>query len=253
MELHTLGVGGGYTQTDVRELARVLTGWTVGREQADGFRFAPRLHDSGMKTVLGQRFGGDARAGRSEGESEGVAAIRMLSQQPATARRVALRLAQWFVADEPPPALIEQLARQFQSSGGDTRAVLRTLVQSDAFWEPANRLFKTPVDFACSALAAAGGPQNERELRQTLASLQTAGQGVLRWHTPDGYKTSRATWLAPEALTRRADYALLLARRAPEVGYLARFAQPATRARIEAHPVALRAGLLLASPDFMAK
>ena len=253
MELHTLGVGGGYTQTDVRELARVLTGWTVGREQADGFRFAPRLHDSGMKTVLGQRFGGDARAGRSEGESEGVAAIRMLSQQPATARRVALRLAQWFVADEPPPALIEQLARQFQSSGGDTRAVLRTLVQSDAFWEPANRLFKTPVDFACSALAAAGGPQNERELRQTLASLQTAGQGVLRWHTPDGYKTSRATWLAPEALTRRADYALLLARRAPEVGYLARFAKADTRARIEAQPVALRAGLLLASPDFMAK
>ena len=251
MELHTLGVNGGYTQSDVRELARVLTGWTVGPRQPDGFRFAPRGHDTGVKTVLGQRFGGnlDARAG----EAEGVAAIRMLAAQPATARRLALRLAQWFVADQPPPTLVDQLARGFQASSGDLHAAMRTLVQSDAFWDPAQRLFKTPFDFACSTLAAAGGAQDERERQQALNLLQSAGQGVLRWPTPDGYKTDSATWLSPEALTRRADYAMQLARRNPPVEFLAAFAQPATLRRIDAQPATLRAGLLLASPDAMWK
>ncbi|CAM5792786.1 DUF1800 family protein [Ottowia pentelensis] len=251
MELHTLGVNGGYSQSDVRELARVLTGWTVGPRQPDGFRFAPRGHDTGVKTVLGQRFGGnpDPRTG----EAEGVAAIRMLAAHPATARRIALRLAQWFVADAPPPALVGELASSFQSSGGDTRALLRTLVGSSAFWDPAHNLFKTPYDYASSALAATGGPQDEREINQTLGLLQNAGQGVLRWPTPDGYKTDRATWLAPEALTHRADYALALARRRPAVDFLDAFMQPATLRQIDAQPPALRAGLLLASREFMSK
>ena len=251
MELHTLGVNGGYTQQDVRELARVLTGWTVGPRQPDGFRFAPRGHDTGVKTVLAQRFGGGLDA--PAGEAEGVAAIRMLAAHPATARRIALRLAQWFVADEPPPALVDALARSFAASGGDTRAVLRTLVGSSAFWDPAHTLFKTPYDYASSALAAAGGPQDEREINQTLGLLQNAGQGVLRWPTPDGYKTDRATWLAPEALTHRADYALNLARRKPAVDFLDPFMQPATLRQIDAQPPALRAGLLLASREFMSK
>ena len=251
MELHTLGVNGGYTQGDVRELARVLTGWTVGPRQPDGFRFAARGHDTGVKTVLGRRFGGspDARAG----EAEGVAALRMLATHPATAHRIALRLAQWFVADEPPPALVDALARSFAASGGDTRAVLRTLVRHDAFWDPAHTLFKTPYDYASSALAATGGPQDEREINQALGLLQNAGQGVLRWPTPDGYKTDRATWLAPEALTLRTDYALALARRQPALDFLDAFMQPATLRQIDAQPPALRAGLLLASREFMSK
>ena len=250
MELHTLGASGGYTQADVRALARVLTGWTVAPQQPDGFRFAPRLHDGAAKTVLGRPFSSaDPRAA----EAEGVAAIRMLSQQPATARRIALRLAQWFVADQPPPALVEQLAQTFDASGGDIAAVMRTLVQSTAFWDPANKLFKTPYDHACSTLAALGGPQDERDVQRTLATLQAAGQGVQRWATPDGYKTNAATWLAPEALTRRADYAMQLARRAPDVAFLTRFVQPATLQRIHAQAPGLRAGLLLASPAFMAK
>lgn len=251
MELHTLGVGSGYTQQDVRELARVLTGWTVGPRQDDGFRFAPRGHDTGAKTVLGRSFGGAGEA--QSGEAEGIAAIRMLAAHPATARRIALRMAQWFVADQPPPALVEQLARAFQSSGGDTRAVLRTLVRSPAFLDPANTLFKTPFDYACSTLAACAGPQGEREINQALALLRGAGQGVLRWPTPDGYKVDRATWLAPEALTRRADWALQLARREPVVDFLTDFAQPATRRHIDAQPASMRAALLLASRDFMMK
>ena len=90
-------------------------------------------------------------------------------------------------------------------------------------------------------------------MQRTLATLQAAGQGGQRWATPDGYKTNAATWLAPEALTRRADYAMQLARRAPDVAFLTRFVQPATLQRIDAQAPGLRAGLLLASPDFMAK
>lgn len=251
MELHTLGVDSGYTQQDVRELARVLTGWTVGPRAPDGFRFAPRLHDRGIKTVLGRHFGGspDPRAG----EAEGTAAIALLAAQAATARRITLRLAQWFVADAPPPALLDQLARAFLSSGGDTRAVLRALVQSQAFWDAGNTLFKTPFDFACSALAATGGLQDERQALQTLRMLQNAGQAVLQWPTPDGYKVNRATWLAPEALTRRADYALALARDTPAVDFLADFMTPDTRQHIDAQPAKLRTGLLLAGPEFMSK
>ena len=131
--------------------------------------------------------------------------------------------------------------------------MLRTLVQSAAFWDPANTLFKTPYDYACSALAACGGPQDARELTQTLNLLQGAGQGVLRWPTPDGYKTDRATWLAPEALTHRADYALGLARRHPPADFLTEFMQPATLRHIDAQPAPLRGGLLLASREFMTK
>ena len=253
MELHTLGVGSGYTQADVHELARVLTGWTVAPRAASGFRFAPRGHDTGAKTVLGHRFGAGGATDPRGGEAEGQAALRMLAAHPATARRVALRLAQWFVADAPPAPLVDALARRFQDSGGDTLELLRTLVQHEAFWDPAHTLFKTPFDYAASALAASDGPQDEREVNQTLNLLAGAGQPLLRWPTPDGYKTDRATWLAPEALTRRADYALALARREPAVDFLGAFAQPATLRHIDAQAPRLRAGLLLASPDFMMK
>jgi len=253
MELHTLGVQGGYTQSDVRELARVLTGWTVAPDQPGGFRFAPRLHDAGSKTVLGQPFGPtdprDARAG----EYEGLAALHLLATHPATARRVALRLAQWFVADAPPPALVNHLASTFQATQGDLRAVTRALLQSPEFWAPAHALFKTPMDFACSALAALGGPPDEPALRQATGFLAAAGQPLLRWPTPDGYKTDAATWMAPDALTRRADLALTLGRRAPAADFLLPFYSPTTRARIAAASPGLQPGLVLASPDFMGK
>ncbi|WP_423459896.1 DUF1800 domain-containing protein [Ottowia sp. VDI28] len=250
MELHTLGVHGGYTQQDVHELARILTGWTVAPQQPEGFRFAPRLHDAQPKTLLGQTF---VSAKPLQGEEEGIAAIRLLAAQPATARRIALRLAQWFVADEPPPALVKKLARSFESSQGDLRAIMRTLAASPAFWDPANKLFKTPYDYVCSVLTAAGGAQDDRGINQALGALNGAGQGIHRWSTPDGYKSDAATWLAPEALARRADYAMAVARREPSLDYLTPFIQPATMQRIDAQPPRLRAGLLLASPDFMAK
>lgn len=246
MELHTLGVDAGYTQNDVRELARILTGWTVGLPQGEGFRFAERLHDNGDKTLLGRPF-------RANGVREGEDAIRMLARQPATAKRIARRLATTFVSDKPPQALVDRLSNTFISTQGDIRAVMRTLVNSPEFWRADNTLFKTPMDFACSALTAGGGIKDKRELQLTLGFLAQAGQPLHGWQTPDGYKTDAATWLAPEALTRRADYAMTLGNRISEPTYLQAFLSDASRGRIAQEPPALRTGLTLASPDFMNK
>jgi uncharacterized protein (DUF1800 family) len=246
MELHTLGADGGYTQTDVRDLARVLTGWTIGPRAADGFRFAPRLHDSGNKVVLGQRFEGS-------GAAEGEAAIRMLARHPATAQRISLRLAQWFVADQPPPALVQRLAQRYLATQGDIAAVMRTLIESPETWVPEAKLFKTPMDYACSVLAAAGGPQEARDYAQALGFLTSAGQPLHGWQTPDGYKTDAATWLSPEALSRRADLAMAIGRRVPDAQTVLVWLSPATRTRIAQEPERMQAGLALASPDYMAK
>ena len=246
MELHTLGVNGGYTQTDVRELARILTGWTVDPRSDSGFRFAPRLHDSGTKTLLGQRFTAD-------GVQEGESAIRLLARHPATAQRISLRLAQWFVADQPPPALVQRLAQRYTATQGDIAAVMRTLIESPETWASDAKLFKTPLDYACSVLAATGGARDERELNQALGFLASAGQPLHGWQTPDGYKTDAATWLSPEGLSRRADFAFAVGRRVDDASALTVWLAPATRARIGQEPPRQQAGLALASPDYMYK
>jgi uncharacterized protein (DUF1800 family) len=246
MELHTLGVDAGYTQNDVRELARILTGWTVGLPQGQGFRFAERLHDHGSKTLLGRTF-------TDGGVREGEDAIRMLARQPATAKRIARRLAQTFVSDKPSQALVDSLANTFLNTQGDIRAVMRALVKSPDFWRADNTLFKTPLDFACSALTAGGGVKDRRDVQLTLGFLAQAGQPMYGWQTPDGYKTDAATWLAPEALTRRADYALTMGNRMAEPTYLEPFLTAASRDRIAREKPNVRTGLLLASPDFMNK
>ncbi len=246
MELHTLGVDAGYTQNDVRELARILTGWTVGLQQGEGFRFADRLHDNGPKTLLGRSF-------NANGMQEGEDAIRMLARHPATAKRIAKRLATTFISDKPPQALIDHLAATFTRTQGDIRSVMRTLVESPEFWKADNTLFKTPLDFACSALTAGGGAKERREIQLTLGFLAQAGQPLHGWQTPDGYKTDAATWLAPEALTRRADYAMALGNRINEPTYLQPFLSATSRERIAREQPATRTGLTLASPDFMNK
>ena len=246
MELHTLGVNGGYTQTDVHELARILSGWTVAPNHPSGFRFAERFHDSGEKRLLGVTF-------RNLGVAEGEEAIRMLARHPATAHRIATRLATFFVSDQPGAALIDRLARSFSASQGDIRVVLRSLIEAPEFWQADQALFKTPLDFACSALAATGGAQSRRELVLALGFLANAGQAMHGWQTPDGYKTDAATLLAPEALTRRADFAIALGRQAAEPLFLNAFLSPATKSRIAREPAPLRPGLMLASPDFMHK
>jgi uncharacterized protein (DUF1800 family) len=261
MELHTLGVHGGYQQADVRALARVLTGWTVGPEELSGFRFNPRLHDNGRKVIMGQTYPSHLFGG---GEQEGVEAIRLLARHPATAQRVCLRLARYFVADQPPPELVARLSQLFLDTQGDLRVVMKWLLQAPEFWQPEHRLFKTPMDFACSVLTvrqalmptspeASADPPDRRPLTLALGFLAGAGQPLHGWQTPDGYPFDAATWLAPEALTRRADFALSLTRQTPELEFLSPFLSDATRAALSRARPALRAGLALASPDFMYK
>lgn len=208
MELHTLGVDSGYTQHDVTELARMLTGWTfeprqlVKNEQT--FRFNAARHDSGDKEWLGRHVG-------NQGQREGEFALDILAQHPATARHLSTLLAQYFVQDEPPPALVERMAQRYLATGGDIRSVLRTLFFSPEFMSPAavGSKFKTPYQFVVSAARAADMPVNN--VRPLLGALNQLGMPLYGCQTPDGYKNTRAAWLNPDALSRRIAFASTLA------------------------------------------
>lgn len=214
MELHTLGVDGGYTQKDVTELARMFTGWTInprpgrgaGTEQA--FYFDPRRHDVGDKDWLGHHVG--ARLGE-QGQTEGEWALDLLASHPATARHIAFKLAQYFVADEPPAALVDQLSKRYLDSQGDIREVLKALFDSKAFRDPAqyNAKFKTPYQYVVSAMRAGDLPMlNPKPL---LGALSQLGMPLYGCQTPDGYKNTEQAWLNPDALTRRIQFATTLA------------------------------------------
>ncbi len=302
MELHTLGVDGGYSQKDVTELARILTGWTLatggrqrGRAGRDGdgdggsiFGFDPARHDNGTKTWLGQSV-------QPGGQDEGEFALDTLARHPATARHVAGKLALHFVSDDPPAALVDRLARRFQETDGDIRGVMKTLLDSPEFRDPKARhaKFKTPSQYVISAVRATGiQPTNVRPLLATLTQL---GQPLFGCQTPDGYKDTEAAWLNPSAITQRVNFATALAsgrfplvrddesgkRRGNGLGAMQREVDQAqqegasvagstppvepnallatlgpalsdkTRATIAASEPALRAALMLGSPDFM--
>ncbi|WP_426208605.1 DUF1800 domain-containing protein [Massilia sp. TWP1-3-3] len=251
MELHTLGVDGGYTQKDVTELARMLTGWTfapaaLAREN-QAFRFDAKRHDQQGKTWLGSVVA-------QKGEAEGEYALDVLARHPATARHIAYKLAQYFVQDEPPAPLVERLARSFHDSDGDIRSVLRTLFASDEFMAPASvgAKFKTPYRYVVSAARAGGGQM--ADMMPLLRSLNEQGMPLYGCATPDGYKNTEAAWLNPAALTRRIAFAgatgATLDAAALEdsigVGIGAH-----TRAIVAGSPVRLRAAMLLGSPEFM--
>ncbi len=253
LELHTLGVGGGYAQSDVQALARILTGWTIDPQAATGFRFAARNHDTGVKNLLGQTYGARGSVGAaSSGEGEGIAAIRALVRHPSTAQRVCLRLAHFLVADEPRAALVQTLARVFMETDGDMRQVLLALLQTPDFWDPENRLFKTPMDYACSVLAATDSGREASALQAAARFLHQAGQAVHGWQTPDGYSFSAATWRVPEALTRRADFAMQMGRQ-KNTAFLRPFLSQHSLAVIEREAAHLQSGLMLASPQFQTK
>lgn len=209
MELHTLGVAGGYTQQDVIALAKILTGWGIGPRNGKGgdeygFRFDPRRHDYSDKVFLGHTIKGS-------GEHEVEQALDILASSPATARHVSYELAQYFVADHPDPALVEVLARRYSQTGGDIRAVLETLFHSKQFWDAKNfgNKFKTPYQYVISAIRATGEPvQNVRPIYGMLYQL---GMPLYGCPTPDGYKNTRDAWLNPDAMTRRLSFATVLA------------------------------------------
>jgi uncharacterized protein (DUF1800 family) len=209
MELHTLGVDGGYTQKDVTELARVLTGWTIDAPRQDGgsaeFRFRPFLHDRGSKLVLGQRIA--AGGGIEEGERM----IRFLAHQPATAHHIAMQLCQRLVADEPPPALVARVAKTFLDSGGDLRLTVKAVIDSPEFWEAgaAGTKVKSPFEYVISAIRAAGGRvENPLPVARTL---QQIGEPLYGAQPPTGYSDASSAWINSGALMNRLNFALSLA------------------------------------------
>jgi uncharacterized protein (DUF1800 family) len=265
LELHTLGVDGGYTQADVTELAKVLTGWSIGGELgggarplarlvADGgnpgeFHFRAALHEPGKKTVLGVRY---AESGVEEGE----AVLARLALHPATAEHVATKLARHFVADEPPPALVARLAKTYLAHDGDLPSVYRALVEAQEGWREPYAKFKTPHDFVISAFRALG--LAPKDLRPVTAFLTQAGQRPLTPGSPAGWADTAASWNGGDALLKRIEWGAALGRRigdrldpldlAGEV--LGELGEPSELAIRGAESGAQALAMLFAAPEF---
>jgi uncharacterized protein (DUF1800 family) len=210
MELHTLGVGSGYTQEDVVALAKILTGWgfppknTVDNASPQGFYFNSKRHDFSDKTFLGHQIKGT-------GESEGEKALDILASHPATARRISERLAQYFVADKPPEALVKRLTKRYIDTDGNIREMLKTLFDSPEFQDPKvyQAKFKTPYRYVLSAIRATG--VEVRNVQPINAALRQLGMPLYGSLAPDGYKNTEDAWLNPDAINRRISFATALA------------------------------------------
>lgn len=265
LELHTLGVSGGYSQADVTMFAQAISGWSIGGEgdarrlaklggdpgKPGEFHFREVFHEPGAKKLLGARFDG-------EGVKQGEAILRDLAQRPQTARHVCTKLARHFVADDPPPALIERMTRAWLDSRANLPAVYRVLIEAPEAWETPLAKFKTPADFIYSAQRGLAIPL--REKRRALQGFETLGQRALSPGSPAGWPDTSADWDGSSALLKRIAWADVVAQRlgdkrnardlAPQLlgGTLGEDTAKAI-ARAESGAQALT--LLLASPEFM--
>ncbi len=206
MELHTLGVDGGYTQKDVTEVARALTGWTIQNPRmGGGFRFEPRLHDTGEKLVLGHRI----KAGG--GQEDGDQVLDILATHPSTARFIATKLARRFVSDAPPAALVDRAAETFRTTGGDLREVTRAILTSPEFLsaDAYRAKVKTPFEFLASALRATDA--DVRDAMPLVRTMQQLGMPLYMCQPPTGYKDAADAWVNTGALVNRMNVALRLA------------------------------------------
>ena len=204
MELHTLGVDGGYTQKDVTELAKVLTGWGIEKPQQEGeFRFREIAHEPGSKYVLGHKID-------EHGEAEGVEALDILAHHPSTAKFISRKLAMRFVSDNPPQSLVDRMADTFLKKDGDIRQVLRTMFKSPEFWsaDAYRAKVKTPLEFVASAARVSGvDVQNALPLVQFLNRM---GMPLYGMQPPTGYSMKADAWVNSSALLNRMNFALAL-------------------------------------------
>ncbi len=214
MELHTLGSDGGYTQADVIALAHILTGWGFPRPglvrrmpvSPTAFYFDPDKHDFSAQPFLGHVI-------PAGGIEQGERALDMLARSPTTTHHIAFELVQFFVADKPDPAYVNAVARQFELTDGDIRATLRALFHDRRFWAgaaPGSRKFKTPYEYVLSAVRLAGVTLDDPRVLQGL--LFQMGMPLYRYQTPEGYKNTQDVWLNSDAMAKRIDFAVALAR-----------------------------------------
>jgi len=204
LELHTISPAAGYTQADVTNFARILTGWSIDfTTNPPGFRFRPYWHEPGTIRVLGREF--------PPGEEGGRAALMFLAEHPATHRHLAGTLARHFIADDPPPAAVEAVAAALRASGGNLASASRALVACPNAWRPLTKL-RRPQDFVVATLRALDLPPDLRPKAQAV--LTGLGQGMFNAPAPNGWSDMAEAWAAPEAMLRRVDWAFALARRA---------------------------------------
>jgi uncharacterized protein (DUF1800 family) len=252
MELHTLGVecevsqnhpatalakscGQGYTQQDVTQVAKVLTGWTIEQPyRSGGYRFEERRHEPGSKIVLGKSIS-------EGGEAEGMQVLHMLATSPATARFISTKLAVRFVSDTPPPALVDRMTKAFVTSNGDIKTVLRTMFDSAEFWSPEvyRAKVKTPEEFVVSAVRATDAEvKNAMPLVQALAKL---GMPLYGMQTPNGYSWMAEPWVNTGDLVNRMNFSLgLSSDRIP--GVQTDWGRLLGKTGVGVEPVALSAG-----------
>jgi uncharacterized protein (DUF1800 family) len=216
MELHTLGVNGGYTQQDVVEVAKVLTGWgTETKQQGYGFEFNERRHEPGDKVVLGHRI-------QENGEAEGMEVLHLLAMSPATARFLSTNLATEFVSDTPPKSLVDRMTKTYLKTHGDIRQVLSTMFHSPEFWsrDAYRAKLKTPLEFVVSSLRATDA--DVENASAVAALLDRLGMPLYGVQQPNGYSLKADPWLGAEALLARMNFALALtANRLPGVSVAA--------------------------------
>jgi uncharacterized protein (DUF1800 family) len=258
MELHTLGARSGYTQTDVTEFARALTGWSVDglagaarQGDPDRFIFRPAQHEPGARTILGKQYVGS-------GEGQARAVLKDFARTPATATHVATKIARHFAGDEPPPAMVARLASSFITGKGDLPTLYRTLIASPEAWVAAPTKFKTPWEWTVSALRGTGA-RTVGDMQ--IATIQTQlGQRVWKPGAPAGWDDVAASWSGSDALLRRVEIAQQLATRisqtvdartlAPKI--MPASLSPATAQQIaRSESPAGAIALMLASPDFL--
>jgi uncharacterized protein (DUF1800 family) len=255
LELHTLGVGAGYSQQDVTEFARALTGWSFygANEQApsdtDLFVFHERQHEPGARTVFHRRYA-------AGGEGQARAVLRDLATDPNTAKHLATKIARHFVADDPPPALVSRLETTWNKTGGELDKVAETLVDAPEAWDPTARKFKTPYEFMVSGYRAIGGaPRRAGELQV----LTTLGQKPFTPPSPKGWDEEAGAWSAPDAIIKRMAWSQAFAQQSAPRLQPVQVAQEALGARLtpacatiiaraESRPEAL--AVLLMSPEF---
>jgi uncharacterized protein (DUF1800 family) len=205
MELHTVGVNGGYTQQDVIEAAKVLTGWTVAPPRmGGGFVFVANRHEPGTKVVMGHKIKGG-------GQKEGLELLHILATSPSTAKFISRKLAVRFVSDDPPQALVDRMTKAFLASGGDITTVLRTMIDSPEFWAApdAGNKVKTPLDYVVSAVRATNADVSQPY--RLVSELQVMGLPLTGTQEPTGYSMRNDAWASSSELVNRMNFALALA------------------------------------------
>ncbi len=202
LELHTLGVDGGYTEEDIRQAARALTGWTTHPKPANGFHFSPDDHDSGPKRVLGHAM----PAGR--GIEDGLHLLMLAANHPSTARHLSFKLCRRFVSDDPPASLVDSTAQVWRQTGGDIVPVLRHIFTADEFYAAAGQKLRRPLHFAIGALRATGARHTQPW--SVIELLNRLGQPPYGWGPPNGYPDTAAEWISTGGLLERWNAAIFL-------------------------------------------